>query len=353
MPKLERLILILVLILSLLTAETKAQNNGRATGRVLDKDTGAPLANANVYLANTTFGASSNKAGRYLIENVPSGKYVIIVSMVGYKREHTTITIESGKTTKLNFEAIKQAVQLDEVTVDADDDWEEYYKIFEKELLGEFEFRDSCKILNPKDVSFKMDDDDVLHATCSKFITIENKALGYNLDILLNIFTWDTDISVGSYSVYPRFTEMTPDNDAQLNYWKENRRKAFWGSFRHFLQAVANDSVGLTNFSIYTGSSADLQFGHGISVKKKDMVINRKENYVEFCMENAYMVKNGYISHLTHFQKDKNLNCLLVPHACLLINYDGVLLNPEMVQVSGYWANQRLADALPYNYLPK
>jgi hypothetical protein len=52
-----------------LLAQTRFEN--KISGRVTNSETGEPLFNVNVFLANTTLGDATDKDGYYLIENIP------------------------------------------------------------------------------------------------------------------------------------------------------------------------------------------------------------------------------------------------------------------------------------------
>lgn len=63
---------------------------GRATGEVVDANTGEPLAYAVVSIINpsdTTIvtGAVTNKDGKFSVKNIPIGKYIIRVKFIGYR----------------------------------------------------------------------------------------------------------------------------------------------------------------------------------------------------------------------------------------------------------------------------
>ncbi|MDZ7660612.1 TonB-dependent receptor [Fodinibius sp.] len=73
-----------------------AQNQSRygsLAGMVLDKRTGKPLEDANILIADASTGASSNRAGRFTIGPLLTGKYRVTVTYVGYKTARDTISI--------------------------------------------------------------------------------------------------------------------------------------------------------------------------------------------------------------------------------------------------------------------
>ena len=67
-------------------AMVAAQSIPRAsiTGVVTDADTGRPLADVNVFIANTTWGAVTDTDGVYTLERIPYGTYELVASRLGY-----------------------------------------------------------------------------------------------------------------------------------------------------------------------------------------------------------------------------------------------------------------------------
>lgn len=56
---------------------------------------GEPLAFANVFLKNTSFGTVANENGYYVLENIPSGNYVLVASFAGYDSVEKNISVAS------------------------------------------------------------------------------------------------------------------------------------------------------------------------------------------------------------------------------------------------------------------
>ena len=56
------------------------------TGIVKDLSSGAPLAQVNVWVQGTSFGATTDRAGRYTIGYVPPGQVTLVATRVGYQR---------------------------------------------------------------------------------------------------------------------------------------------------------------------------------------------------------------------------------------------------------------------------
>ena len=67
-------------------------------GRVVDVFTGEPLQDANVILEGTTLGDAADGDGRFIIDGVPAGDYVLHVTMVGYRLESVPLHVTDSGT---------------------------------------------------------------------------------------------------------------------------------------------------------------------------------------------------------------------------------------------------------------
>ena len=72
-------------------------------GVVRDSVTGEPLIGANVILVGTGKGAATDKEGKYDIPNVLRGTYTIKISYIGYRDQTSSLTIQQGAKTYLDF----------------------------------------------------------------------------------------------------------------------------------------------------------------------------------------------------------------------------------------------------------
>ena len=108
-----------VLVPSESGAGTNGSNSSSGTiaGLVYDSETDKPLAGANVFLENTSFGSATDEEGMFIINNVPPGKYTVVVNYIGYSQKSTIITLEAGDKVKLNFALQQSLMDLDEIVV--------------------------------------------------------------------------------------------------------------------------------------------------------------------------------------------------------------------------------------------
>lgn len=96
------------------------QTTGKIAGKVIDEETGEPLAGSNVVIVGTTMGAATEIDGSYFILNVPAGKYNIQATYLGYQKVvQEDVIVNSGKTTTTDFKLKSSAVQQQVVIIRA------------------------------------------------------------------------------------------------------------------------------------------------------------------------------------------------------------------------------------------
>jgi outer membrane receptor for ferrienterochelin and colicins len=89
------------------------------TGHIYGQIThnGKPVAYANISIKGTTVGAISDDNGHYLIDYVPSGKQVVVVSVIGYQTKETDVLVNSSQPIIMNFSLEESAINLDQVVI--------------------------------------------------------------------------------------------------------------------------------------------------------------------------------------------------------------------------------------------
>ena len=92
---------------------------GKVEGSVTDQ-AGAPVANAQVFVVGTSFGAVTNDKGYYFINNVPVGTYTIRAQFIGYApAEVRNVRVQGGQTITTDVKMQSSAVVLTGITVTA------------------------------------------------------------------------------------------------------------------------------------------------------------------------------------------------------------------------------------------
>jgi hypothetical protein len=95
------------------------QTTGKIEGAVTDQQ-GGPVANAQVSIVGTSFGALTNERGYYFINNVPVGTHTLRARFIGYTAaEVTGVRVLGGQTITQNVKLTASAVAIGPVTVEA------------------------------------------------------------------------------------------------------------------------------------------------------------------------------------------------------------------------------------------
>jgi hypothetical protein len=92
---------------------------GIIKGFVKTQDTGEPISLVNVYLETTPYGATTNKDGYYVIDQVPEGSYNIVFSCIGYKFEKEPVNLTQNVIITINARLVPEPIQLGEIKVSA------------------------------------------------------------------------------------------------------------------------------------------------------------------------------------------------------------------------------------------
>lgn len=98
-----------------------SEHTGTLTGRTVDTQSERPLVGANVYLPDLERGAATDANGRFTIDSLPVGTHTVRVSMMGYRTDvYTSVVVTSGRPAELTARLTPEAIEEDEVTVEAD-----------------------------------------------------------------------------------------------------------------------------------------------------------------------------------------------------------------------------------------
>jgi len=86
---------------------------GRLTGTVTDKADGKPLPGVTVYIPDLKIGAISDPAGKYVIDHIPQGVYLVQFSFISYGSVTRTVNLKT--TPVLNIQLQSSSIETGEV----------------------------------------------------------------------------------------------------------------------------------------------------------------------------------------------------------------------------------------------
>ena len=361
-----------------------AQSNATISGVVKNAKTNEPVPQVNIYIANSTIGTTTNSEGKYLIQNLPCGNYNLIISSIGFGVIVKKIQISEGKNYRFSFALTPKIYRLPLIVVKDyyDKKWQQNFETFEKQLIGFSENAKRCKILNPFVIEFKKKGDTLI-AEADEPLKIENKALGYKITYFLKSFEYFN--GTVKFSGLPIFKKLKAKSQFDSEKWKQARLKTYCGSFRHFLTALFNDYKNIVAQAKDWQKNAEelkaksllrkegfkmfeivrQKIGERVWVMRKEIfspeivfktqgkneyllssrnpleIIYRKKledpNYIDFIGRNGYPQKPvSFVYFHAPFTK---------------VDSRGRYFEKYKMETRGYWAFERLADMLPFDYV--
>ncbi|WP_420154078.1 carboxypeptidase-like regulatory domain-containing protein [Siphonobacter sp.] len=221
-------------------------------GRVLNADDRKPLPFANVFLANTTRGTTTNEEGEFTLTPLPTGSLELVVSYVGYQTQTQTIQTDNRSASlEILLKANPELLAEVKVKTKRDKHWKQRYERFVSMFLGATENARQCTILN-SDVLWITEDSTKqwLTAGAREPLIIENQALGYRIKYQLEGFSYHQTQGYVSYLGYPVYEELSTTSSETMTRWKRNRNRAYYGSLTHFLRSLHNGTLASEGFIV-------------------------------------------------------------------------------------------------------
>ena len=106
-------------VVALASPIVASAQSGTITGRVSDRNTGAPIPDAQVIVVGTQRGTRTDDAGQYRLTSIPQGSARVRALRLGYEASVTTVNVTSGGTATADFTLQATIARLDEVVVAA------------------------------------------------------------------------------------------------------------------------------------------------------------------------------------------------------------------------------------------
>ncbi len=356
-----------LLIVSLFTVSKKAfaqLSYYEVRGKVIDKNTGAPLQGASVFAQNTTFGEATDVNGNFKLK-IPEGGYSLIVTFTGYETGNIRIS-NSEPHDSLLFELSPQVKSLEEVSVvlssEVKDGWQKYGDFFTRNFIGQSKFAKQCVIKNPEVLHFYFSKKkNRLKVLAKGPLLVENDALGYNLKFTIDSFTNEYNTNTSLFIGYPLFEEMqgTPE---QQQTWKANRSEAYKGSMLQLMRSIFNKTMEEDGFElqfVVDNNNKEMplkvsNFYGALNYDKDDSTntveIIPNQNEVAIIYNNA-RPEQAYIDADTPAKKDFQLSTLtFAPGESIVIEKNGYYYDQTDITINGYLAFKKIGDMLPYDY---
>jgi hypothetical protein len=306
----------------------------RITGIVTDQSTGLPVDYASVFFSGTFVGCTTDEHGRF---DLDAGRYSsrpLSISAMGYYS--VSITDYSAEK-DLQVLLVPKVFEIGEVKVSTKSlvrKRRACMRIFKREFIGFSNNADKCYILNEEDISFNYGSDkDTLKAHASKPLRIMNLSLGYDITYHLDRFEYARKTQTTLYTGDIIFNRDLGDRQEDRVKFRRRRANAYTGSCSHFFRCLWADDLEESGFYIRYARN-------GEALGYSDLVIQDSQGMKYLvCYEDLDV---DFFEHPSHMSFIKNK---------VYFEEDGYY-DPIAVIWRGTMARQRIADFLPYEYLP-
>jgi len=210
-------------------------------GRIIDSSDGQPVVGANIYIANTTIGTSSDASGDYKLTVPGFGSIEIIVSSIGF--DPFLYKIDSPKPLHQLNVSLK-IFELPEVVVTPRKTYRSRdVDLFWRTILGVRPTRKGLQVLNPEKVYLHLNNENVLKVFCNEPIEVVNHELGYHIRYVLKNFEHDYKTGESKIAGMPFFEELNPKNSSMQRRWEKKRQEVYSVSITRFIRALYHQNI--------------------------------------------------------------------------------------------------------------
>lgn len=376
-------------------------------GVVVDAEKNKPIANASVFLNNTSIGTKTNEQGNFSL-TIANGKYDLIGSSVGYETYNQTINsnkLSDFITIKLKVKAdVMQTVIVESYEKNG---WEKWGKFFVDNFIGTSAEAKNCQIKNTKLIHFRNSQKtNELTAYADEPLIIENKVLGYTIRYQLETFSYNFKTHYLVYTGYP-FFQPIKGGSARKKRWEKKRNETYFGSMMHFMRAVYRNKIMEEGFQVrflqkipniekqrvkaaYSSNMQKMRSANGtivITHINKDTAdyydrILRQEDYKDVIGKNLlngdsiayaidsitagvdfknylliiYQNKVAPVEYRQQFPKSSAAmmsQIILINEKPIEVQSNGSYFDPVDLMSSGFWAwSEKIGRMLPLDYVP-
>jgi CarboxypepD_reg-like domain len=338
------------------------------SGKVIDAATKNPLQGASVFAQNTTMGTATDAAGDFTLR-LTTGGYDLAITFTGY--ETVVKRVSSSDSNNRNIVVIMKQKEkaMEEVAIktsnELKDGLEKYGSFFMENFIGKTNNSKQCSIQNKEVLKFYFSKKrNRLKVLATAPVEIENAALGYKIKYTLDSFTHDYNTSVSTFTGYPLFEEMTSLDSTQNAIWHSNRMLAYNGSILHFMRSVYNKNLQQEGFEIQfvvnnNGTDTALKLGNyyaALNYTKEDSLqvvdIMPNQQQIAVVFKNEAPDKE-YVLQNDEQPKSFQLSVMTIAAAqSIAIEQNGFYYDQNDITINGYWAWEKTADMVPYDFKP-
>lgn len=321
---------------------------------LVDGETGEPITAASIFISNSTFGTTSDANGFFSLDLQQFPEAELVVSHINY--EQKSFSIAAFEILPEVIALMPRLIEMEEVVIRGKGaskrKRKKWIRQFEDALLGEGANREESRLLNPEILLFEAQKRR-LRALAFEPLLIENKALGYNLKFYLDTFLLENkeDLVYAGKLFFEDFAGEEPPPEV-----KDTRAKTYAKSKSYFLKRILRGEIDESLFEVGIGtykegrivgyerkSLEQLDIRRGVFADtlyvQNPLVLTDKANFIRSGISKASLQKIQFATSILNPKKGK-----------IIVSPEGIMLNAQEVEESGYWTQLRLADLLPIDY---
>ena len=320
------------------------------TGRITDGTDGTPIPGAEIFIANTTIGTTSNESGNYSITVPLKGSFEFVVSHVGYQPVFHKIDVPKSLH---QIDVAMEVNDIQEVIITARNNYTRGdVNLFWEILLGVRPSNSGLEVLNPEKVYFFRNRDGVLKVSSKEPIEIVNHEMGYRILYVLKSFEYDYKNDEFNITGMPYFEELTPQNSLQQNNWEKKRQDVYAVSLTHFIRALYQDQIHEEGFLLLDSKrSVILNTEDILQADEERVQVNIESLLYLVCFSTPVTARMIEHIQLIGFMLTSNVPVVkLQPQQITVFSdgsYAGTLKMEEYID-----SITRLSAMLPVEYLP-
>lgn len=361
------------------------------TGKIIDETSGVPVEYASVFIANTTTCTYSNADGMFKLSVSNEGEMNLVVSHVSYQLYNTYIPATKDSLMLL-IQLKSQNYKLQGVKIiKKDPNRADKLNAFINGLIGGSKNALNCKILNPSVIYLRGASPQKylsnwnLSASADSALKIDNASLGYFIQYNLDYF--NHNYKGISYYGYPLFEDRitTFKNPKQII---ANRQAAYEGSKLHFFRSLYRQTLAEEGFEVFKiaerpkDKDDNMRYGlmdDSVLIGKPQFVMQQTQeplniyDYVtvdsiagsktlslNMPFEIRYLKReeesryNYYPNYFVGIKRNKKAQTTIVKMTNHQIRFysNGSVEKSDELMTIGYWSFRKLADCVPYNFIP-
>lgn len=333
-------------------------------GKIIDRQTKAPVSKVSVYLDGTSTYALSDDDGNFELSVEKIINTNLVISHVAYnqliipnpfQKDYYTLYLD------------KKTNVLKEVVIEGDPfTRKQKLKAFKNQFLGDDKYGRNCEILNEDDIElYYKPSKKILTATAEKPIIITNKYLGYRVEFFLRNFECEYLIAntindEDAKQAYFDGMSLFADLKRGEKKFEKRRKEVFEETPVHFFKSFINYKLKEDKYKIFNVKKG-LVIKNDVGVEINPQLyftVEGSSSGKKICVREGTDINKQFSSKKESYgivdilQDKKRRSRIVFLSDCIFVDSYGNIDDPVKIMFSGHFAKYRIGRMLPIDYEP-